>query len=154
MDEGGNHIADRLRSTRQAFGSQLRQLGSSAGQWRGYYERNPWIFVAAAFAGGLLLSAAIRRRRSWPALGHERGHVAAEEGTESDAHTKEVWERIKAALLTAAGSQISSFVREIVPHLLGPYRPLGRAGASDARSQNGSGMGGDKGRSADEAVYQ
>lgn len=152
MGEGTNDIAERLRSSRHEVGSHLRRFGSNANaQWRGYYERTPWIFVAAAFAGGLLLSTAIRGRRRSEASGRHRQDAAIT--AENDAHMSQVWDRIKATLLAAAGSQITSFVREIAPSLFGRDRPLRSAGASDTRSPNGSGGGGD-GRTTDEAVYQ
>ena len=152
MGEGANDTAERLRSTRHEVGRHLRRFGSNANvQWRGYYERNPWIFVAAAFAGGLLLSTAIRGRRRSETSGRYRHDAAV--AAEHDARASEVWDRIKATLLTAAGSQISSFVREMVPSLLGRYRSLRSAGASDTRSPHGSGGGGN-GRTTDEAVYQ
>jgi hypothetical protein len=145
-------VRERLRSTRHEVGSHLRQFGSNANaQWRGYYERNPWIFVAAAFAGGLLLSTAIRGRRRSEASGRHRHDAAI--AAEHDAHMSEVWDRIKATLLTAAGSQITSFIREIVPSLLERYRSIRSADASDTQSPNGSGGGGN-GRTTHEAVYQ
>jgi hypothetical protein len=152
VGEGANDIAERLRSSRYEVRSHLRQFGTNANtQWRGYYERNPWIFVAAAFAGGLLLSTAIRGRRRSEASGRHRRDAPI--AAERDAHMSEVWDRIKATLLTAAGSQITSFVREIVPSLLGRYQSLRSAGASDTRSPNGSGGGGN-GRTTDKSVYQ
>ena len=152
MGEGANDIAERLRSTRREVGSNLRQFGSHANaQWRGYYERNPWIFVAAAFAGGLLLSTAIRGRRRPEPAGRQRPDAAIAAG--NDADMSEVWDRIKATLLAAAGSQIASFAREVVPSLLGRYRSSQSADAAGARATNGS-RGGGNGRTTDEAAHQ
>ncbi len=122
MDEGANQISDRLRSTRQEFGGHLRQFGYRARhmQWRSYYERNPWLFVAAAFAGGLLLSAAAKRRRRSRVHDDERlegpAEAAADGGSGTvGSGTSDIWDRIKATLLAAAASQIGSFIREGVP---------------------------------------
>ncbi len=145
MDEGATRIADRLKSTRQEVGGRLRELRYRArnAPWRSYYESNPWLFVAAAFAGGLLLSAAVGARRN--SRMHDDGRLEGSTALADDSEargqssgTSEIWDRIRSALLAAAGAQLSSFLREIVPGLLGPHRSTADADASSARSPNGS----------------
>jgi hypothetical protein len=128
--------------------------------WRSYYERNPWLFVAAAFGGGLLLSAAMRARRGasaqQPQEQREGEAAAADSGSRKHSTgASETWERIKAALLAAAGSQISSFVRELLPGMLGASRPSRQADGPDERSQNGPSRGGaGNGQATGEAAAQ
>lgn len=153
MDEGTSQVGERLRSSRQEFGSQLRRLGERARDvpWRGYYERSPWLFVAAAFAGGVLLSAAVSGRRRAGVLEHDRLERGAKATSEMAARarssdTSEIWERIKATLLAVAGSQISSFIREIAPSVIGQNRSPRQPEMSSARSRNGSDNGDDRAR--------
>jgi hypothetical protein len=149
VHEGTDKIADRPR----------RYRATTNAQWRKHYEQNPWIFVAAAFAGGLLLSAAMPGRRRSRAREKERLESAVAAAADARARsqgssTSDIWDRVKAVLLAAAGSQITSFLREIIPDLLGASRSTRQAGASDARSQNGSGISGGNGQATDKTVAQ
>ena len=123
--EDSNHIADRIRSTRQELGSKLRQLQDrfpDAASWRAQYERRPWMFVGAAFAGGLLLAAAVSGYRH-RAAHHREGYAAAASasvgaGSRRDSPAAaEIWNHFKDALIAVAGTQIRNFLHDVVPRI-------------------------------------
>lgn len=111
----------------------------AATDWRRHYERHPWVFLGAAFAGGLLLSAALGGRRR-PSHREYRQPLARapDSSSRSTTATAEVWDLIKGALVTAAGSQISSFVREVLPSLRRSEHSADPRQGPEVRSSSGS----------------
>ena len=114
MDESPDQIEEHIRSTREELGTNFKELETrlkNATNWRLQFERHTWLFVAAALAGGFLLSGAVPTRRR-AELGRHRPVTRAMGRGEfsEDFPRADVWNVIKTFLAAAAGSQISSLV--------------------------------------------
>jgi len=144
-----SHMADRIRSTSQELGNEVRRAGyrlQAARSWRLAYERQPWAFVGAAFAGGLLLAVAVGGYRHRTASYRERYATAAKAAVRSvddGLATTEVWSRLRDALVAVAGSQIRNFLREVIPRLIDTdrYVPESDYSHREQRSKSGNGHG-------------
>ena len=63
MAETVNEIEDHIDRTRERLGSTLRELEDkveAVTDWREQFHQRPHLFLGAAFAGGVLLSAMVR----------------------------------------------------------------------------------------------
>jgi ElaB/YqjD/DUF883 family membrane-anchored ribosome-binding protein len=62
MDAQSEQIIKDIETKREKLGENLAELETKvrdATDWRTYYNRNPWIILGAAVAGGLFISALI-----------------------------------------------------------------------------------------------
>jgi ElaB/YqjD/DUF883 family membrane-anchored ribosome-binding protein len=60
MDAQSEQIIKDIQEKRARLGDNLTELETrvrDATDWRTYYNRNPWIMMGAAVAGGLLMAA-------------------------------------------------------------------------------------------------
>ena len=67
MDQTANEIEAHIDRTRDRLGSNLRELEhrvDAATDWREHFRERPHLFLAAAFAGGVMLGNALRRPSS------------------------------------------------------------------------------------------
>jgi hypothetical protein len=121
VDDSSDQIATHIRSTRRELSSNLHELESrvrDVADWRVQFERHPLALLGVAFAGGILLSAAVGGGRRWRPESDRRVLASgphpgrAIEGNLSPSH---IWRSVKEALGSAVGRQIHTMLGEFVP---------------------------------------
>ena len=63
MDETANQIEAQIDRTRERLGSNLRELEDkvdAATDWREHFRERPYLFLGAAFIGGVALASAVQ----------------------------------------------------------------------------------------------
>ena len=122
MGQATDQVESRIEDTREDLKSNLEELEGrvrSATDWRHYVNQNPGVMIAAAFGGGVLLSALLKRRRSTlyrPASSSTRFAGAAralQTRTKNDVLDK--LDTIKTALVGAAATKVKGMLSEVVP---------------------------------------
>lgn len=141
MGQTSNQIEQHIKETRNDLSDNFNELearAKNAIDWRIQFDERPWTFMAAAFGGGLLLSALFPARRTsrrnrWsvpinrddqfaparPRADYGRD-VAGPQGT---------WNALKGALVGVATAKLSHMVEELVPSL--------KEGPQNDRAPNG-----------------
>ena len=125
MAETVNEIEDHIDRTRERLGSTLRELEDkveAAIDWREQFHQRPHLFLGAAFAGGVLLSAVGRPRR----LTHDAddGHVARQARGPSavQAQALDFWHNVQGALMGVASARARDYLNQLVPDFEEHYR--------------------------------
>jgi hypothetical protein len=145
MGEKPDQIERHIRHQRSELEdniSELEEKVKSAFDWRTQFEERPALMLAAAFVGGVLLSALLpstssitskvssKRRKSsidpWtpytnrettytPPQVESRSSGSSYSGGYSAPKTAETWENLKNAAIGMATSRISQFIEDLVP---------------------------------------
>jgi hypothetical protein len=111
---------------------QRRELGQNVGvlqyrvknalNWRTHMEERPLTMLGIAFAGGLLVSLAVRRRNG----NHRRDWSSVEQDTSPRSATRpalayqkrkalDAWDNVRGALLGVAAGRIKRFLADAIP---------------------------------------
>jgi hypothetical protein len=146
MGETTDQIESHIETKRENLQSNLRELENkvkSATDWRQQFQNHPGTMVAAAFGGGILVSAMVGRTKRAPP-----GAVAASASSNprtpsgSKHEVLETWDTIKTALIGVAATKFKGMLGEVVPGFSEHLAQL------EARSQSAS----TDGRSAESIV--
>jgi Protein of unknown function (DUF3618) len=134
MDEAANKIEAHIDRTRERLGSNLRELEDkvdAAIDWREQFRARPHVFLGGAIAGGALLAAVLRSKRSqlvFDSSNESRlGAVAHKVGSSrnvvnAQAQALELWNNIKGALLGVAGTRVTEYISDLIPGFDEHYR--------------------------------
>ena len=125
MAETVNEIEDHIDRTRERLGSTLRELEDkveAVTDWREHFHQRPHLFLGAAFAGGVLLSAMVRPTR----LTHDADdrHVGRQaRGTSAvQAQALDLWHNVQGALMGVASARVMGYLNELLPDFEEHYR--------------------------------
>jgi hypothetical protein len=139
MGQTTDQIESHIETKREDLQGNLRELErkvKSATDWRQQFQNHTGTMVAAAFGGGMLISAMVGRKRpssqpdavSAPASsGRVRGGGGRGEALES-------WNTIKTALIGVAATKFKGMLGEVVP---GFSEHLAQSEAKGRASTNG-----------------
>lgn len=115
MGQTTDQIESHIETQREGLRANLRELEDkvkSAANWRQQFQKHPGIMVAAAFGGGLLLSALVRKTPrggaapvsvSAPAASNGQFHAGARRSA------GEPWHSITATLIGIAVTKILGY---------------------------------------------
>ena len=132
MAETVNEIEDHIDRTRERLGSTLRELEDkveAVTDWREQFHQRPHLFLGAAFAGGVLLSAMVRpsalthdacrldrHRRSTCPTRQARGTSAVQ------AQALDFWHNVQGALMGVASARAMGYLNQLLPDFEEHYR--------------------------------
>lgn len=125
MDQTIREIESQIDATRRRLGSNLKELEQkvdTATDWREYYRARPFVALSIACAGGLAVSAALRRRsfRSPSRAASLERHSPGRVDPHGQIH--ELWDNLQAALLGVAAARVKDYVGRAVPGFEEHYR--------------------------------
>jgi len=109
---------DRSRDELGANIHELERRVDQATDWREQFRLRPFAFLAAAAVGGAVASAMVRRKRFAPAFvaGVPAASMhLAERATSTLNHGSDVWDNVKAAALSLAGTRLKEYVEQFLP---------------------------------------
>jgi len=139
MAETVSEIEERIDRTREHLGSTLRELEDKVEgviDWREHFHQRPHLFLGAAFAGGVLLSAAVRSRGlTYGADDHHLGqHVGRQaRGTSPvQAQALDFWRNVQGALVGVASARVRDYLNQLVPDFEEHYRRAEQHGRSSS----------------------
>ena len=125
MDETANQVEEQIDRTRQRLGSNLRELEDkvdAATDWREHFRERPYLFLGAAFIGGVALASAVQPK----AAGRAPSAAALNPRVNGDgsvqAQALELWDNVQAALVGLASAKIKEYIGELVPGFDEQYR--------------------------------
>ena len=125
MDQTANEIEAHIDRTRDRLGSNLRELENrvdAATDWREHFRERPHLFLAAAFAGGVLLGNAIRRTSPT----RERSYLDVSRPVRPSGSVQtqawEFWNNVQGALVGVASAGIKKYIDALVPGFDEHYR--------------------------------
>jgi hypothetical protein len=110
-----DQIESQIESQRQDLKSNLQELETrvkSATDWRAYFKAHSGTLIAAAFGGGVLVSALIGKRSASNSAHSERVR-AATSGTKHE--VLKTWDTITSALVGAAATRFKGVLGDVVP---------------------------------------
>ena len=129
MAETVSEIEERIDRTREHLGSTLRELEDkveAVTDWREHFHQRPHLFLGAAFAGGVLLSAMVRPsgRTYVPDDQHLGQHVArqARGASPVQAQALDFWRNVQGALVGIASARAREYLNQLVPDFEEHYR--------------------------------
>jgi hypothetical protein len=154
MDETTEQIEQHIQSKQGALNSNLEELENkvkSAIDWRQYFQKHPGAMIAAAFGGGVLLSAMIGANGS-----SDRAPAGANSNLSSTVpprgagrhEVSNAWNNIKAALVGLAAAKVQGMVGEFIPGFADQIAksdavkhrsPVGSSGAETPACHSGNG---------------
>jgi hypothetical protein len=119
VTETTGEIQTHIRETREDLNANLNELGQkvkSSTDWRHHYEKSPFLFLAAALGGGLLVAHATKGRRycapvPQPIAHPEAPASAAKEGGQLGASVGV----IKDALIGLAATHAKRVLSDLLP---------------------------------------
>ena len=135
MADTVNEIEDQIDRTRERLGSTLRELEDkveAVTDWREHFHQRPHLFLGAAFAGGVLLSAMGRPPRlayeadDRPVGPQARGNSAVQ------AQALDFWHNVQGALMGVASARVMSYLNQLVPDFEEHYRRAEQHGRSSS----------------------
>jgi hypothetical protein len=138
MGETTDQIENHIETKREDLHSNLKELENrvkSATDWRQYFQKHTGTMVAAAFGGGVVVSAMLGKRR-----GAGPSPLASSNARPRGKGTHEVletWDTIKTALVGVAASKFKGMLGEVVPGFsehLAKSKPEGTSKPSEGRS--------------------
>jgi hypothetical protein len=138
MGETTDQIENHIETKREDLHSNLKELENrvkSATDWRQYFQKHTGTMVAAAFGGGVVVSAMLGKRR-----GTGPSPLASSNARTRGKGTHEVletWDTIKTALVGVAASKFKGMIGEVVPGFsehLAKSKPEGTSKPSEGRS--------------------
>jgi hypothetical protein len=121
MGEETDQIEDHLETKREDLHSNLKELEAkvkSATDWRQYFQKHTGTMVAAAFGGGLLVSAMVGKNRRADVSQAPASAPSAPSARTQGNGTHEVletWDTIKTALVGVAAAKFKGMLGEVVP---------------------------------------
>ncbi len=121
MGETTSQIERHIESKRADLHSNLKELESkvkSATDWRQYFQKYTGTMVAAAFGGGMLISALAGKKSPTPVTtsSGSPGPSAAQRVERNGTHEiLETWDTIKTALVGVAATKFKGMLGEVVP---------------------------------------
>lgn len=115
MIETPRQIAAEIEGYKDRLDQDLHDLESQVKKstdWHTYYQKNPWLFVATAVGGGLLLSELFGPRRSSgiPASSSQAGLASGASDVVSD-----VLASVKVALVGFGTAKAKEFLSDVLP---------------------------------------
>ena len=140
MGETTGQIETRIETQREALQSNLQELENkvkSATDWRQYFQKYTGTMVAAAFGGGILISAITGKKGASSAPRAVPLSANRSDQGRQKHEVLETWDTIKSALVGVAATKFKGMLGEVVPgfseHLAqaesqkGPQRTAGRS---------------------------
>ncbi len=142
MAETVNEIEDHIDRTRERLGSTLRELEDkveAVTDWREQFHQRPHLFLGAAFAGGVLLSAMVRPSaltHDAYRLGHDTDDRPVERqarGTSAvQAQALDFWHNVQGALMGVASARAMGYLNQLLPDFEEHYRRAQQHGRSSS----------------------
>ena len=121
MGETTDQIESHIENKREDLQSNLQELENkvkSATDWRGYFQKYTGTMVAAAFGGGVLISALTARTSRAQASPTSETPLSAANRRSASKGTHEIletWDTIKTALVGVAATKFKGMLGEVVP---------------------------------------
>jgi hypothetical protein len=113
-----DQIEARIDRKRGELGSNIQELErrvEAVTDWQQQFRSRPFLFLGVAAAGGALAAAALGRKHLGRGLpGSPSGFVSLAE-RESGNPGFEVWNNVKAAALSLAGTRLKEYVDQLLP---------------------------------------
>ena len=125
MADTVNEIEDQIDRTRERLGSTLRELEDkveAVTDWREHFHQHPHLFLGAAFAGGVLLSAMGRP----PRLAYDA------DDRQAGSQALDLWHNVQGALMGVASARVMSYLNQLVPDFEEHYRRAEQHGRSSS----------------------
>ncbi len=139
MAETVSEIEERIDRTREHLGSTLRELEDKVEaviDWREHFHQRPHLFLGAAFAGGVLLSAVVRPRGL--TYGADEQHLGQHVGRQArgtspvQAQALDFWRNVQGALVGVASARVRDYLNQLVPDFEEHYRRAEQHGRSSS----------------------
>jgi hypothetical protein len=125
MDETANQIEAQIDRTRERLGSNLRELEDkvdAATDWREHFRERPYLFLGAAFIGGVALASAVQPKSAGRAPSPAALNPRVNGNGSVQAQALELWDNVQAALVGLASAKIKEYIGELVPGFDEHYR--------------------------------
>ena len=125
MDETANQIEAQIDRTRERLGSNLRELEDkvdAATDWREHFRERPYLFLGAAFIGGVALASAVQPKSAGRAPSAAALNPRVNANGSVQAQALELWDNVQAALVGLASAKIKEYIGELVPGFDEHYR--------------------------------
>ena len=125
MDETANQIEAQIDRTRERLGSNLRELEDkvdAATDWREHFRERPYLFLGAAFSGGVALASAVQPKSAGRAPSAAALNPRVNGNGSVQAQALELWDNVQAALVGLASAKIKEYIGELVPGFDEHYR--------------------------------
>ena len=139
MAETVSEIEERIDRTREHLGSTLRELEDKVEaviDWREHFHQRPHLFLGAAFAGGVLLSAVVRPRGL--TYGADEQPVGQNVGRQArgispvQVQALDFWRNVQGALVGVASARVRDYLNQLVPDFEEHYRRAEQHGRSSS----------------------
>jgi len=134
MAETVSEIEERIDRTREHLGSTLRELEDKVEgviDWREHFHQRPHLFLGAAFAGGVLLSAVVRPRGL--TYGADEQPVGQNVGISPvQVQALDFWRNVQGALVGVASARVRDYLNQLVPDFEEHYRRAEQHGRSSS----------------------
>jgi hypothetical protein len=125
MVETANQIEALIDRTRERLGSNLRELEDqvdAATDWREHFRERPYLFLGAAFIGGVALASAVQPKSAGRAPSAAALNPRVNGNGSVQAQALELWDNVQAALVGLASAKIKEYIGELVPGFDEHYR--------------------------------
>lgn len=125
MDETANQIEAQIDRTRERLGSNLRELEDkvdAATDWREHFRERPYLFLGAAFIGGVALASAVQPKSAGRAPSAAALNPRVNGNGSVQAQALGLWDNVQAALVGLASAKIKEYLGELVPGFDEHYR--------------------------------
>jgi len=133
MDETANQIEAQIDRTRERLGSNLRELEDkvdAATDWREHFRERPYLFLGAAFIGGVALASAVQPKSAGRAPSAAALNPRVNANGSVQEQELELWDNVQAALVGLASAKIKEYIGELVPGFDEHYRRAERRSAA------------------------
>ena len=124
MDETIPRIERHIDRTREQFAAHVRELETRVGaatDWREHVKARPYVALAVAVAGGVLLSHLARSsrgaqpKRVAPTVPGAASTPSMHRTIDATGQVRELWENVANAMIGVAGARLTSYISEFVP---------------------------------------
>jgi hypothetical protein len=122
MGQTVKQVEAEIQHAREQLGSNLEELArriDNVTDWHEHYRARPFVFMGAAFAGGLALAASLRNA-SGPSGNRSSADARFEKPSRWATHQDQaldVWDDVTTALVGLAAARFKDYVSELVPGL-------------------------------------
>jgi hypothetical protein len=126
MDQAADEIKAQIDRTRDHLSSNLRELEhrvDAATDWREHFQERPYLFLGAAFIGGVVLAGTLRRQSPASGLAHlgePRRLIGSSSAVQEQAW--DLWNNVQGALVGVASAGIQKYIGELLPGFEEHYR--------------------------------
>ncbi|NOT25659.1 MAG: hypothetical protein HOP16_06100 [Acidobacteria bacterium] len=124
-----DHTADEMEAlvdrTRDHLNTNMRELEhrvEAATDWREHFQERPYLFLGAAFIGGVVLGGALRRQPSVSGIGHLGPRHVLGSNSSVQAQAWDLWNNVQGALVGVASAGIQKYIGELLPGFEEHYR--------------------------------